>query len=410
MTVRPPRILMAAYGGGHAAMIAPVAKGLRALGADVDLVGFTTARAAFERADLEAGSVIKMLDPDPAADAPYREAALTLLTVDGHADVTREETEAYFTIGLRDLAEQLGLDEAMRRVRIEGRKAFLPVSAMERYLLRTKPDLVISTTSPRFELALLRAARRQGIPSVALGDLFLVDEREWILSGDYAEHLTVISPVVAEELARDGLVGTQTHVTGNPAFDTMRPRPDDGARRDALRLRLGLSDRTVILWPAAQLGAMASDQRPYARPDEVVAAMERICERDPGFAYLLRPHPNAPFEMPEGARNGVLDLGILTPEEALLTADLVCVEVSTMGLQAALLGKPVVCVTFAHEAGFPRYGLAQVVESLDGAVDLIAGRRFALPSKDFSMPPLGSATSNVIRLLQRLAATIDGLH
>lgn len=401
------RILMASYGGGHAAMLAPVAKGLRAAGAEVDLIGFTTGRATLERAGLQTASVTTLLDPDPAADAPYRAAVQPFLRDHAHADVRAEETEAYFTVGLRDLAERLGLDEAIRRLETEGRKAFTPVSVMERYIQRTRPDLVVSTTSPRFELALLRAARRQDVPSVALGDLFLVDERKWILSGDYAEHLTVISPVVAEELTRDGLRGTHTHVTGNPAFDAMAPSPQDHARRDALRSRLGLTGRTVILWPATQLGAVASDERPYAKPAEVVEAMERICERDPNFTYLLRPHPNSPFSMPDTARHGLLDLGLLTPEEALLTADLLCVEVSTMGLQAALLGKPVVCVAFAHEAGFPRYGLAQVVDRLDQAVDLIAGRRYAAPSTDFSMPPLGSATRNVIQLLERLATGVE---
>lgn len=394
---------MAAYGGGHAAMIAPVARDLRAVGAEVDLIGFTTARAAFERAGLHAASVTCLLDPDPAADAPYRLAVQPFLTGNAHPDIRAEETEAYFTLGLRDLAERCGLEEALSRVGVDGRKAFMPVSVMDRYIQRTSPDVVVSTTSPRFELALLRAARRRGVPSVALGDLFLIDERRWILSGDYAEHLTVISPVVAEELERDGLAGTSTHVTGNPAFDLMKPEPGDLALRDALRRRLGLEDRTIILWPAAQLGAVASDQRPYASPDQVVEAMERICRRDSNFAYILRPHPNAPFQMPDAAMTGVLDHGLLSAEEVLLVADVVCVEVSTMGLQAALLGKPVVCVAFAHEAGFPGYGLARTVDTLDEAVDLIAARRYGPPSASFSMPPLGSAARNVVQLLMSLA-------
>ena len=62
-----------------------------------------------------------------------------------------------------------------------GRKAFKPTAAMARYLKKTRPDIVVATTSPRFELALLQAARHSGIPSLAIGDLFLVQEREWIL-------------------------------------------------------------------------------------------------------------------------------------------------------------------------------------------------------------------------------------
>ena len=397
------RILMASYGGGHAAMIAPVARELRARGAEVDLIGFTTARAYFERVGLPAGSAISLLDPVAAHDAPFREAAQPYMGLDCHADIRPEETEAYFTVGLRDLAERIGLEAALDSVRAMGRKAFEPVSAFERYIVRTRPDVVVSTTSPRFELALLRAAQRVGAPSLALGDLFLLDERRWILSGDFADHLAVISPTVAEALIRDGLTGTQLHVTGNPAFDPLAPKPDDEDRRRSLRARLGLADRTIILWPvAARPGAVASDGRPYALPVEVVAAMERICARDPNFAYLLRPHPNSPFEMPDGARNGVLDLGLLTPEEALLVSDVVAVEVSTMGLQAALLNKPVVCVAFARDAGFPEYGLAAAVDNLDEAIEMIAERRYQPPSTTWAMPPLGEATRLTADLILRL--------
>lgn len=380
-------------------MLAPVARVLRAQGVEVDLIGFTTGRAYFERAGLHASSAVALLDPDRTMDAPWLAAARPFLDRQSHPDITPQEAEAYFTVGLRDLAERIGREEALARVAAIGRKAFEPIAAMERYIQRTRPDLVVSTTSPRFELALLRAARRQGVPSVALGDLFLVDEREWILSGDYADHLAVISPVVAEALQRDGLTGVRTHVTGNPAFDSLLPTPADEERRAMLRKRLGLSGRTIILWPAVQLGAVALDGRPYALPEQVVEAMERICARDPNFAYVLRPHPNAPFEMPEGARNGVLDHGLLDPDDAVLIADLVCTEVSTMGLQAALLGKPVVCVAFPEEAGFPRYGLARIAPTLEDAVDMIAGRRYTAPAKDFAMPPLGSAVDNVVRLL-----------
>lgn len=84
-------------------------------------------------------------------------------------------------MGLRDLARDLGREAALERVRQTGRTAFEPVDVMRRYLRQTRPDIVITTTSPRFECALQKAARLEGIPGLAVGDLFLVDERDWIL-------------------------------------------------------------------------------------------------------------------------------------------------------------------------------------------------------------------------------------
>ena len=119
---------------------------------------------------------------------------------------------------------------------------------------------------------------------------------------------------------------------------------------------------------------------------------------------MIRPHPNAPLLMPENAPNGILDFGLLTPEDALMVSDVVAVEVSTMGLQAALLGKPVVCVGFAKEAGFPEHGLAVAVDNLDQAVDLISNRAYELPPASWAMPPLGEATHRVSDLILELAA------
>lgn len=402
---RAPKVLMGSYGGGHAAMLAPVAAELRARGVQVDLLGFTTARAYFERAGLSCGSSVALLDETGAADAPYRTIIRDQFDLGSHPDITPTESEAYFTVGLRALAEEVGLDEAIVRLQLMGRKSFEPISAFSRYISRTLPDIVVSTTSPRFELAALRAAKRMKIPSLSLGDLFLLDEREWILSGDFASNLTVLSSTVSDALIKDGLRGTRLHVTGNPAFDPLANLAASEARRQTLRSKLSFDGRTVILWPmAGQPGTCAADGRPYALAEQVAAAMERICSRDPRFTYMIRPHPNAPLLMPENAPNGILDFGLLTPEDALMVSDVVAVEVSTMGLQAALLGKPVVCVGFAKEAGFPEHGLAVAVDNLDQAVDLISNRAYELPPASWAMPPLGEATQRVSDLILELAA------
>lgn len=404
-TWKTPKVLMASYGGGHAAIVAPVAAELRARGVEVDLLGFTTARAYFERVGLSCGSAIALLDDSEEADAPYRTIVRERFNLGYHADITTAEAEAYFTVGFRDLAELFGLDEAILRVERMGRKAFEPIGAFSRYIGRTQPDIVVSTTSPRFELAVLRAAKKMGVTSLSLGDLFLLDEREWILSGDFADHLAVISSTVSEALTKDGLRGTRLHVTGNPAFDPLAGLANSGVRRQQLRSDLNLDGRTVILWPmAGQPGTCSADGRPYALAEEVAAAMEQVCSRDPRFAYIIRPHPNAPLVMPENSPNGILDAGLLTPEEALMVSDVVAVEVSTMGLQAALAGKPVVCVGFAKEAGFPEHGLATAVEDLDQAVDLISRQAYSTPPADWASPPIGEATQRVSNLILELAA------
>ena len=73
-----------------------------------------------------------------------------------------------------------------------------------------------------------------------------------------------------------------------------------------------------------------------------------------------------------------------------------------MGLQAALRGLPVVCVGFADYVLYPHYGLAMVADDLPQAADGLLQPKEPDLSR-FNMPPLGSATSNVVELIERIA-------
>ncbi|WP_341235823.1 hypothetical protein [uncultured Sulfitobacter sp.] len=397
------RPLLMSYGGGHAQIMAAVAAGLIARGSTPDLIGLTTAARFFARRGLAARSVLALQDEASTCTDAGDLAFLRDVTAgQSHPDITPAQTAAYFAIGYRDLACRIGTRAARDRITAEGRRAFLPVDAMVRYLKRTRPDAVVTTTSPRFEHAMLQAARRLGIPSLAISDLFLIRERDWIIPAPYAEHLSVFASSVREDLLQAGLIGSEIHVTGNPAFDSLRPAPDDAARRAALRARLGMTDKTVILWPAAQVDARGRSGDPYAGPQDLVPVFERLCRADPDFTYILRPHPNSAFTLGPGADHGLLDDGTLSPEEALLVADVVCAEVSTMGLQAALRGIPVICVKYAEDAVYPLHGLARAVPDLDAMAAMLLARDFGKGGQTIDMPPLGTATGNVVDLIGRI--------
>lgn len=396
---QPLRPLMASYGGGHAQIIAALARGFIARGDRPEVIGFTTAYAELRRQGITARPVSALLNP--VEDAEWLALAGDLIGDTSHPDIPPEETRAYFAIGLRDLACETGLEAALAKVRAKGRAAFEPVQAMRRYLRRTRPDIVLTTTSPRFELALQKAARLEGIPSLAVGDLFLVKERSWILQPVYGEHLAVLSSEVADSLVDDGFSEDRIRVTGNPAFDRLKPDTDDGECRAALRAELELKDKTVILFPAAG-GSVSMIGRPFLDVAEVVAALEAFCDEAPAHSYLIRSHPNRPVTLPPGTRYGVLDDG-LSAEEAILISDVVCVESSTMGLQAALTGKPVICIGFADYVLYPGFGLGQAAATLDEAVDILRAGRACVRS-DFEMPPLGTATANILDYVDDILA------
>lgn len=397
------RVLLASYGGGHVQSLIPVIQRLQQ-DDDVALsvIGFTTARAAFLRAGIPAAGYASLLD---AADTPWLNLAAPHLERPLHPDVSEEDSLAYYAIGLRDLHLALGAEAAMAHFREEGRKAFLPIDSMQRALRRLQPDLIVTTTSPRSELALLRAGRREGIATLAVSDLFLQHEASYICAPEYADHLTVMARAVGDTLRRQGYPADQIHVTGNPAFDGLFD-PSHGKAAQALRQQLGLGPADRLLMWACPSAAVSLIGKPFVPPAEMLALLEHYCAARPGTRYLVRQHPSKPV-LPAGT---ILRHGALCPpgtaiETCLHACDQVILETSTVGLQAALLGKPVVTVGNGDYPPYAAYGLATDVPTLADAEAALA----AMTPPDLQQlayPTAGLAADRIHAVVRRCA----GLH
>lgn len=391
-----PRPLLISYGGGHANIIAALAHELVRRGIAYDLIGLTTAFAAFERAGLAPRDVTALVDP--AEDAHHFAAVERYLPAESHPDISPAQTHAYFALGFSDLVRRFGEGEAHRRTTAEGRKAFEPTSIFARYFARHTPSLVVATTSPRFELAAIRAARRCGAPSLAVGDHFLVGETAAITSGDFADHLVVLAEAVAERLRGAGGALPQLHVLGNPAFDALAPQPQDAARRAALRERLGFNGKRVLFWPLGG-GAHSGSGERLLTANEVVAALEPIAQASGGWAYLLRAHPNWPVAqtLPQ------MCPADFSPEDCLLACDLVVAESTTLGLQALLRGIPVIAFGHADLTQYPHFGWASLVHSAAELRDLVLRGDYALPPVELARMVSGAA-ARVADLMESLPA------
>lgn len=389
-TARP---LLFSYGGGHALIIIAIARELAAQGLEFDLMGFTTAHAAFTRAGFDALDVTAMLSDDVAPD--IRARGTELAPSSDHPDITQEQTDAYFILGLEDLCLRHGISEAERLVGQFGRKAFEPEFGFRRFLSAIKPSCVVTTTSPRAELAGIKAAKALSIPSIAVGDMYLIAEQDWILSGIYADHLVVMSDDVADMLGASGRLKSKIHVLGNPAFDELAPSPLDDARRTHLRSKLNVGDRSCILWPLGGAPDLVEGRRLLTAP-QAAACLEEICAADRGFTYMMRPHPNWPvgdLDLPNGRIDDELSL-----EDSLLVADIVCVEASTVGLQAVLRGKPTICLHFSDYVIYPDYGWASSANSTDELKRIVRERKYAPPPPRVSHL-VGGAAGRVVDLI-----------
>lgn len=394
----PYRVLIASYGGGHVQSLIPVALALQQE-ADIELtvIGFTTARAAFLRAGVQAEGYPLL---EPYLTRPCLDLVTPYLPETGHVDVSREETRAYFHVGLHDLIEQWGEAEALRRLETQGRVAFQPEQTMRRYLQATQPDLVITSTSPRSELALQRAARSLNITGLAISDLFLQHEASYLCAEGYAEHISVIAEYVAEHLRQSGCVQAKLHVTGNPAFDRLFTPNMRAAGADIRRL-LSLSDDDRLLTWIGTPHDISLRGKHFARNDDVVARLEHFCATNNGYHYAVRPHPNRSFNLPSFARHGHLLGGEFDIEAVLWASDTVLLETSTVGLQAALIGRNVITVAAEDYPPYASLGLATDAPTLEALDATILAQQPPVLGR-LGPVGLGDATDRVLRLINKL--------
>lgn len=374
------KVLLVAYGGGHVRMLVPVARLLRERGvAEPIFLGLTTARAEVLAAGFACLGFADFVQPgDEAALARGRELASELPS---HA-ASFEESAAYLGLSYADLEQQHGVAAAQALYRSHGRQVFLPVRTLQRVIAAVRPDLLVATSAPRAERAAILAARREGLPSVCLVDLFAAHEIEWLREPGYADRICVLNQRVRERIVVAGRRPDEVLVTGNPAFDGLLD-PEVRRRGRELRGKRGWEGRRVWLWASQPEPASHPSQPGRGDPQlpmRIARELQRIAEARPDMELVIRPHPSeGDFRIELGPRQW-LSPRTENLHELLYACDGVVVLTSTVGLEAQLAGCEVVQVTgsrYTADAPYLAYGVAREavpVEGLERALDAVSGR------------------------------------
>lgn len=295
--------------------------------------------------------------------------------------VSAEETYAYHGLGYHDLIARLGPEKATALYRDKGRAAFTHGELAVRIIAKTRPDIVLTTNSPRAEKAIIEEAQSQGIPAVVLNDTLASKSNHWLHDPDYGDRICVLSEPVRDTLLRSGHNPSKVVVTGNPAFE---PAAGLRERRAAM---LGSGPRTV-LYASQPLPAGDAEHKRC-----VIAELRRIASKRDDLELRVRLHPN------EQTRAAACP----TLAEDLLAADIVVTHGSTVGIEAALAGIPVVLQMgsqIARQCRFEEYGIAianENVTELGMAID----RALALGvASQFSMP--ANSLENIAAVLEEM--------
>ena len=391
-------VLAVAYGGGHINCLLPVIHRLRARGdVRVEVLALTTAAAVCAQQGIPHRRISDFAIVQDASSRAHGERLAA--GSPAHPAVPLSESIAYLGANYRDLENALGVEEAARRYASDGRACFLPISTMRGILREIAPDALLVTSAPRAERAAVLAARELGIPAVVVVDLFALSEIEVLKDPDFGTVVCVLAATVRARLVAAGRPAAHLRITGNPVFDRLA-EPTLHARGQALREARGWrAEQRVVTWASQP---EPSDPQLARRIEAtLIAALEVY----PAWQVVIRPHPSEQFVLPNAHPRLTLSTRADDLHTLLAASDVVVTMTSTVGLEAVLLGKPLVTWDLSENTRFCPYsamGLSDGVTDLDhlaAAVSAAAEAAATGKRRTPDLPPIGNACAAVVAAL-----------
>lgn len=345
----PPKVLFVSYGGGHIGMVLPVLRELEALlpGVQCQLMALTTGHnkaKAVRPGTLGYKDFLHLVDADKARAWGER-----LSEGNTSPDVPLDETIAYLGINYLDLIAQHGEAGAAELYREQGRYGFRPLNFMRSVMDALQPDAVVTTNSPRSERTALDVAGERDVPAIGMVDLFGLDSDTYVLHDPKPAWTCVISEGVRQRLIARGFPADGVVVTGNPAFDGLFSA-DNHERAQRFLVERGWQDLQPVLF-AGHWEPQAHPATPVpagqALPREIEAVLRQAVRARDDLALIVRYHPSDWTQyprLPDEARIHFSEPPKEPIHPLILASQAVVVQTSTVGLESAVGGKPVISV------------------------------------------------------------------
>ena len=319
--------------------------------------------------------------------------------------VSEQETIAYMGLSFWDLVCKHGYQRAEDLYKKHGRQAFLPNLVMQLLFEKTSPDILISTSSPRAERAAFMVAKSLNIPSVCVVGPLATHELEWVSKPGFATNVCVPTEHVKKLILANGRDSSGLFVTGNPAFDQLY---DVQMEHDTEKYKqtMGWEDKRIILW-ASQLepnkhpftGELADPELPR-KVDNALIELSGIY---PDWQIIVRHHPSEETHELHYPPNIHVSKSSEDLNPLLLAADVIIVMTSTVGLQGALIGKPIVAINmsiFKQDVPYEKMGIAKGVNRLVELEEAIVACLIGNWKQTERLPKIGDATIKIYSIIE----------
>lgn len=382
------KVLLVCYGGGHVNMLLPVAKLLSEKGVCVEFLALTTAINIVKETKWKYYTY-----KDFFTSSEVRRYGLELLQSLNIHKTNNDETISYLGQNFNELQEKYGIIKAKELYKKNGRMSFYPIDSLVHILNIIKPNVVVATSTPRSEKAAIDASRKLGIPSLALGDLFLIRPFNWFKKNSFATKVCVFNNKSKIKLIKAGREESSVVVTGNPAFDSLILKSNlvDFSKRKT---------KYNILWASQPEPSYLSETNKYGDeklPSKVEEVLFATINNNENLNLFVRNHPN------EKEREYSSKVRVCNDEsliDVLENIDLVVTLNSIVGFEALLLGKELITINLSVLSPmlpYSNFGYGNSVEELSELESLI-NKLYQNRNKNKKRPyNISNATNNVCR-------------
>lgn len=275
-----------------------------------------------------------------------------------NGNVTKQETINYIGLSFFELVAKNGIHEAEIIYKEKGRRAFEPLNAAKRIIRFESPDLLISTSSPRFEIASVRASKQLGIPSLQILDFF---DNQFI--SKEADYIACSNDKIKKKLEENGKNNLVVRSVGQPSIEsTVKLIKNLEPKKISRRMNIDPKKKTILVATQrlmefqndASIGKYIDSEKVYLSLFEQIAKAKKIND----FNVLLRIHPASENKQ---AYSKILaqypfikflndDLNV---EESLALCDLLITHSSTIAVEAVCAEKKVITFKHPYEISYP---------------------------------------------------------
>lgn len=384
------KILLVSYGGGHINMLLPIAQRLRELKYEVVFFALTTAIDKLKQTDFKYYTYKDFFYNDEVQKYG-KELVKELDTI----KLNDEESIAYLGQNYLELIQKYGEQQAKELYSKSNRQIFNPIESMKHVLENIKPDLVVSTNSPRSEKCIIQASHKLGIKSIALIDLFAIRCVDWFKDSNFASKICVFSDDVKSYLIENGRDEKDIIVAGNTVFDELVNCHNVESNEDTYR----------VLWASQKEPEYFAEFDTKGNPNLPLEIEKKLFEifKNKNWQLVVRNHPN------ETQRNypEFVEISDSTTKliDTLKSVDLVITCTSTVGLEGLVLGKDLITIdmsVFTPTIPFSKYGYSEGINNLEELEDTILNIYKDRFNKKENKYNIKNATENIVIEIENL--------